>query len=456
MLAARGLAAGDEILDVDAVTPAAERVEALGGANEEAAERRVVSESGQFGVSGGESGVRGSVAMQADALRAKFIRMAGEPGGKRTAIEIRLVGQPGDPPKARPLAYELRHTPDRFVLNIHVDLARGVPHERLEEALIAALLFDRALAETPVGDLPRPLSVPPWLIVGIREAWAWAGGLGDRKLYESVFKKGGGFGFEEMMAMGSTAHEKLDGISRQIFRAQSGALVMAMLDQPGGAAGFAAVCAELPGYEGEIPLLLRQKFPDMNLSERSLAKWWALTLARLADAPLTEVMSIRETEEALAAALVLRYQDAEGARIEVPLESWEEIPELGVAARIEAVRPLQDALGHLSYRCFPSYRPLLLSYQQWLADWAADADGGGVDLIELAETREIMLQRGLRARDYLDFIEIRDATELSGSFEDYLLLKEQLKERTRAPRTDPLTRYLDAIDAVYSPRKSGD
>ena len=46
MLATRGMAEGDEILDVDAVTPAAERIESLGGGHEEATSRRVVSESG--------------------------------------------------------------------------------------------------------------------------------------------------------------------------------------------------------------------------------------------------------------------------------------------------------------------------------------------------------------------------------------------------------------------------
>ncbi|MCU0795018.1 MAG: hypothetical protein MUF31_03690 [Akkermansiaceae bacterium] len=444
----------EALLDVDEVTPAEDEIASTGGNMAGPGGQRVVSESGQFGVSGGDAGLRGSVAMQADGVRAKFIRLAGEAPERKMAIEIELVGKAGDAPKARPLAYQLRHTEARFVLRLYVDVSRGIPHERLEEALIASLLMDRALADVPVGELARPLSVPPWLVVGIREAWAWAEELGDRRLYESVFQKGGGFELEELMAMPASIHERLDGVSRAIFRAQSGAMVMALLGQPGGAEGFAALCAEIPDYEGEMPLLLRQRFPEMNLSEKSLAKWWALTLAKLADARLTEVMNIRETEEALAAALVLSYADAQGARVEVPLEKWRELPEMGGAARFEAVRPVQDALGHLSFRCFPSYRPLLLSYQEWLAAWAKEGDGEAIDLAELAETREIFLQRGLRARDYLDYVEIKEATEISGSFEDYLLLKEQLKERKRAPRTDPLSRYLETLDAVYAPKKS--
>jgi hypothetical protein len=53
-------------------------------------------------------------------------------------------------------------------------------------------------------------------------------------------------------------------------------------------------------------------------------------------------------------------------------------------------------------------------------------------------------------------MEIKGATEISGSFEDYLLLKERLKERKRAVRTDPLSRYLEAMDAVYAPKKGAE
>lgn len=447
---------GEALLDLDAVTPAEDEIGSSEGTGAAPGGQRVVAESGQFGVSGGDAGLRGSVAMQADTLRAKFIGTAGEPPDKRLAVEIQLVGKAGDPPKARPLAYELRHTESRFVLRLHVDVSRGVPHERLEEALIAALLMDRALADVAAGELARPLVVPPWLVVGMRESWAWAEGLGERRLYESVFKKGGGFALDKLMSMPATEHERLDGVSRAIFRAQAGALVMALLDQPGGKEGFSALCAEIPDYEGEVPLLLRQRFPEMNLSEQSLAKWWALTMAKLADARLTEVMTIRETEDLLADALVLSYQDADGNAVQVPLERWRELPEMGVAARLEAVRPVQSALGRVSYRCFPSYRSLLLDYQEWLARWARDGDGGDVDLAELAETREIFMQRGLRARDYLDYMEIKGATEISGSFEDYLLLKERLKERKRVVRTDPLSRYLEAMDAVYAPKKGAE
>ncbi len=442
---------GEALLQEDKVVPAAERIDPL-EVRPLAAElaSRVISESGQFRVAGGERALRGSVALQADSVRMWFHRLIEtEPLSKPMPVEIILHGQAGDPPKARPLAYELRFTPDTFMLRIHVDLAQGMDHDRLESAILSGLLFDRALADTKPGPLDGPLRAPAWMVIGLKEAREWAEGRGDRRLYEGVFQQSVRFAIDELLAMENDRHERLDGLSKSIFRVQSGAMVMALLSQPDGKAAFARFCDDAAAYEGEFPILLRQHFPDLNLSEKSLVKWWSLTLAKLSEAPLTEAMGIEETEKRLEEELVLQFTDGEGLRRRIPIAQWKELPEMGEAARLEVVRPLQDALGHLSYRCFPSYRPLLMDYQKWLVSWASGEEEPEPALFEMEEAREIMAQRALRARDYLDFVEIDQARELSGNFEDFMKLKQELAERVRPPRGDRVSKYLDTIQAVY-------
>ncbi|BCX50144.1 hypothetical protein HAHE_40520 [Haloferula helveola] len=416
---------------------------------------RVESASGQFGVSGGVGPQRSSLALEAESVRERFNRLIGEKSPDVTMpIEIILHGQPGDEPRARPLAFELRFTAETYLLRIHVDLARGLDNEKMERALLTGLLYQRALKGVKPGGLGSPLKAPVWLVEGLREAEKWRSGLGDRALYQGVFERGGHFTMDQLLGIDEAGFARLDGVSRTMFRVLSGALVMALLEQPRGQEAFAGFCDEIARFEGEYPILMRRHFPELNLSERSLVKWWALTLAKLADAPITDSMGIAESEKALAAALTLRYEDGEGLARTASFESLENLPDLDEAERFMVIRPAQEALNRLSYRCFPSYRPLLFEYQELLVSWADKGAKGSTAeaLADLAEMREIMASRALRARDYMDYVEISQANELSGSFDDYLELKKELEERPRVERDDPISGYLDRFDRVYDPR----
>lgn len=445
------------LLDMDAVEPVEEATAEELTTTEETAElfprsERVETESGQFGVNGGDGAQRASIALQADETRRRFNQLLGEQNPPVSVpIEILLHGRPGDEPRVRPLAHELRYTADTFLLRLHVDLARGIDYERMEGALFRGLLYQEALDEKKPGSVDTALKAPVWLVQGLQEADAWSQGRGDRKLYEAVFKQQGRFTLDDLFSVGEEAFWKMDGVSRAMFKAQSGAMVMALLEQPEGKELFRDFCDEVALFEGEMPLLMRRYFPELNLSEKSLAKWWALTLARLADAPVTEVMTVLETERALADALVLHFRDADGVSVNVVLEDWQgEDPE-PPAVRYTAVRGAQDALNRLSYRCFPSYRSLLADYQLILMEWAREGrdEEMMLKLTELREERSRMEVLAIRARDFMDYMEISRATELSGSFTDYMRLKKELKERPRVEKKDPLSLYLDTMDAVY-------
>jgi hypothetical protein len=413
---------------------------------------RAISASKQFSVTGGDKGQRGSLALEAEEIRTGFHQLLGlENPPVVVPIEIILHGKAGDPARKRPLAYQLRYTKDTFLLEIHVDLSRGIDRDRMERAILSGLLYQRSLMEVKPGTLDSRLLVPVWLVEGLRETQKWRAGKGDRKVYEGVFKQDGMFTLDQLMSTSEAGFERLDGASRVGFRALSGAMVMALLEQPRGQEAFVSFCNEVARFDGEMPILLRQHFPELNLSEQSLAKWWALTLARLADAPLTEALGVAETENLLSEALRIRYRTDDGVLANVPFEQWDDVLLDEETERFAAVRPAQESLTRLSYRCFPSYRPLILDYHQALIDWASFRNLGDLNelLAELSESRTLMLGRSVRARDFLDFKEIADATELSGSFEDYIRLIDELKERPRPEREDPISKYLDTMERVY-------
>ena len=224
---------------------------------------------------------------------------------------------------------------------------------------------------------------------------------------------------------------------------------MALLGQGDGRKAFQAMLREVAAFDGEAPLLLRKHFPDLNLSEDSLAKWWALQMANMAEAPLTEVLGVVETERALAVALRLHVVGEDGP-VEIPgLEQWAVLVGLPPGDRVEAVRGAQDALVRLSYRCFPSFRPMIGEYQKILKELAEDeAKEIARRLAELDEQRRLMVERSGQGRDYLDWFEITRARRVSGEFTDYLRVIEELR-RPADHADDPLSLYLDDMQEAF-------
>ena len=414
-----------------------------------AAPDTVVSWTQQFRVSDGTSLLRGTVAMMAEEAKTDLLKLTGEKDGWKVPITIRLHGKQGDPLPPRTVNLGLLEVAGVSELKIDVHLSRGIENEPFKRAVTAALLYERALRKGPATDPDHPLFVPPWLSDGLREATAWRLNQSDRRLYEAVFKSGL-FKIDELLGTDEAEFEDMDAATRAAFRVSSGSLVMALLEQPQGKDGFRTFLTDVAAYEGEMPALLRKHFPEMNLSETSLAKWWALQLANKGGTNvLTDTLTIPKSEAALAAALQLNFRNAEGIIQQKPLDAWPEVASLKEPERIAAVRIAQDALVRLSYRCFPSYRPLLVEYQQVLDSIAKNKTKNvGERLASLLETRKTMITRATRARDYLDWFEITRARETSGVFEDYLKLKERLKSNPH-PRKDDISTYLDRMDRIF-------
>lgn len=421
----------------------------------EAAAAQVISRSEQFRVIGGTSLQRGSVAILAEEAKSELLRLMEarddwQEAEPRVPVTIILHGAPGDPVPPRTLALALFFNDNGYDLRIETHLGRGIEREPFHRTVTLALIYERALRGRPPGPADAPFFVPPWLAEGLREAAGWQAQRGDRRPYETLFKSGGVYELGELFGVDEAEHEALDAAMRAAFRVSAGALVMALLEQPDGKKGFGDFLAEVAAFQGEMPALLRRHFPGLNLSETSLDKWWELQMASNATATLTDVLAIAETEAALDDLLRLYVRDVDGVTSTLPLDRWEELPALSAEALAAAVRPAEDALVRLSYRCFPSYRPLLSEYQVVLVSIARNATAKTAEqLAELGQTRANMIEKATRGRDFLDWFEITRAREISGVFDDYLRLKERLKQEDQQ-RDDPLSLYLDRMERVFS------
>lgn len=422
----------------------------------------VRSQSGQFQVSGGDLRQRGSLALLLEESRTALQSLLEEKDGPvKTAknespppgmipIHVTLEGKPGDPPKTPRIAYSLRYAEDSFLLGMRIDVSQGIDHDELDHATLALLLYERSLRGVKPGDLDGSLVVRPWLVEGLRETKNWREDHGDWQLYQGVLKSGGGFTMDELFEMDEDHWKSLDPSSQMSFRALSGATVMALLGQSKGPEAFRSFLSEAARNAGETPVLMRRHFPDLNLSEKSLAKWVQLTLAQISTPKLTESMSVAATEAGLEDALKLHFRDKDGNAVVRGMEAWKEVSEMKEAERASAVRVAQENLIRLSYRCFPSYRDALAEYQQILKDLAkGNTKKIEQQLVELNDERQIRKQRAERARDYMDYFEISRARNVSGQFDDYMKLKKELDEKPRGDRTDRMSHAMDVLNATY-------
>ncbi|MEO0018312.1 MAG: hypothetical protein RLZZ522_1595 [Verrucomicrobiota bacterium] len=415
---------------------------------------RAISRTEQFRVTGADGLVRGTVAAMAEDAKDELLALTGEKDAWKVPVSIFLHGQQGDPLPPRSVAMKLQFGEAGYDLRVDAHLSHGIEMESFKHTITAALLYERALRGRTTGEPEAQLLVPPWLVEGLREATAWRTKHADRRLYETLFKHGGLFKLDELFAMEEGDFGELDGATRAAFRGSSGALLMALLQQPQGRESFRAFLTEVAAFQGEMPVLLRRHFPNLNLSETSLAKWWLLQLAEMTTPSVTEVMGVAETETALTEALQLHFRAADGTQLQQGLEAWQAVAALKPPERFEAVRLAQDALVRLSYRCFPSFRPFINEYQLVLGDLARGQSQTTAErLAALRRERDGRLAQCTRGRDYLDWFVITQARETSGDFENYKRLKARLAANPHQ-RADPLSAYLDRMNRIF--KRQGD
>ncbi len=415
---------------------------------------RVISRTGEFRISGGEAGDRGAVAALAEEAKEELLRLTDEKDDWidwKIPVTITLHGKSGDPMPMRTVAMRLLVSEVGYDLRLDVHLSRGIEIERFKAAVTSALIYERTLRGRSPKDSDTPFLVPPWLVDGLREATAWRLNQSDHRLYQALFKTGGLFKSDDLFSLDERGFDDIDAASRAAFRVSSGALVMALLQQPQGKEAFRKFLTEVAAYEGEMPALLRKHFPELNLSETSLSKWWTLQLANIGGQNLaTDILTVDRTETSLGEALRLNFRTAEGIIQQKELSAWPEVAALPEPERVKSVQLAQDSLVRLSYRCFPSYRPILSEYQIALNAIAKNQTKElAAKLADLTERRATMTAKAQQARDYLNWFEITRARETSGTFSDYIRLKDRLKANPHR-RTDDLSKYLDRMDAIFS------
>lgn len=141
---------------------------------------------------------------------------------------------------------------------------------------------------------------------------------------------------------------------------------------------------------------------------------------------------------------------AEPALVQVtlPLEEYKHILNHPDKAKILSYNIA--SLRALELRVSVLFRPVVRAYLAAVLDIEAgktkDMDKR---LATLHEFALVAYQKSIAVRDYMDWYEASESGRMSGKFDGYLSLPETIKKEL-PERTDPISKYLDAIDKEFS------
>ncbi|HRH97444.1 MAG TPA: hypothetical protein PLB55_16000, partial [Prosthecobacter sp.] len=132
----------------------------------------------------------------------------------------------------------------------------------------------------------------------------------------------------------------------------------------------------------------------------------------------------------------------------LPLEEYQHI--LKRPDRVAILNFNVASLRALELRVSILFRPVVTGYLAAVVDLQA---GKTKDMDKRLATLHafalVAYQKSVAVRDYLDWFEASESSRLSGKFDDYLNLPATIQKEL-PERTDPISKYLDAIDKEFS------
>ena len=135
-------------------------------------------------------------------------------------------------------------------------------------------------------------------------------------------------------------------------------------------------------------------------------------------------------------------------QVTLPLEEYKHILNHPDKAKILSYNIA--SLRALELRVSVLFRPVVRAYLAAVLDIEAgktkDMDKR---LATLHEFALVAYQKSIAVRDYMDWYEASESGRMSGKFDGYLGLPETIKKEL-PERTDPISKYLDAIDKEFS------
>ncbi len=398
---------------------------------------RGTSKSGAFIVYSPDRKMRLKLISLADAARQEWVRIV----ETKSNPPIIIVDKSGDVrPRGSSGVSTLIFEGDGGEMKVQVNLydAAEVRNGNFQSEVVRALALQSMHRKNP----PRAgasFSLPPyWFIEGLGEEMRRKSGTVPDGLHAALVRSDRPPTLKEFL---SQKTERLDATSLLLYRAQALALLQVILKTPDSKKRLLEFM-ESPDFSDSKPEQLLAAFPALQ-DAAHLTKLWTLEIARGTLPPRMASLSVEKTNNELMTILAFNApsnpKKKESPVVSGPLA-------MPLAARSEGgaflMRQRSVELLNLEFRGHPLLRPIIEEYRNIATQLAIKPKAKVESRIEETDKiRALLVERHKRITDYLNWYE---ATQIDIS--DKSLLEETTAPPV-PPRRDPLSRYLDSIEA---------
>ena len=332
-------------------------------------------------------------------------------------------------------------------IDVVVRIGSDPSEVNLQSHLLKAMLLEMSYRDRTPPENNQPFVEPPWWIVeGVIEIVRNRNGFGGADVFKSIVDT------EKLPSLDRFLSQpplNLDSAAGAVDRACAMCLVEALLALPNGANNLARFIQAWPASAGDVQGALAAQFPVLAESERSLAKWWSLQLARFSTGDRTTGLTLQDTNQQLAALLSFEVPIDKSGKVQrydvKDFPNFVKLPGAKHALQTQGVK-----LVVLTANAHPLFRPVLKEYQEIFQQLSLKKTRRIAERIaDIDQYRQTVVSQMGQITDYLNWYEATQPAGRTGVFDPYIRRAEKMAQPL--PVDPRVSAYLDQLEQDFAP-----
>ena len=402
-----------------------------------------ISVSRQFATYCTDNRVRFAISSAAEEIKSGVLAALEQKDQWKAPIVINVQREDPTDPSAPVSSLQMVELDQGFKIELTVRIGQDPSDIHFQALLVKAILMEMAYRNRPPVKAGSEYVEPPaWMVEGVIQLLLKRDQGIDPEIFKSLVNS------NRLISLRQFLNQKnvdLDSASEALYQAYSLCLITLLKQTDNGPYHLAQFLRTLPESNGDPVADLAKSFPDLGKSEQTMEKWWSLNIARLSTEDRYRGLTLEETETRLEELLKVRIPSTSGSTQVVDLaeaKNW---------IKEKEAKPALAALGErlidLSAQANALMLPIIGDYQKIVAELLrGKIRGTREQLAKLSQRRANVAKLMSDIADTLNWFEATQMNVKSNAFNSYLKKSKEWEHET-PPRTDQISRALDAVEA---------